>query len=130
MADDIRTDILTREQWIQRCAFNAEDAFYTPPEQFLFRHYDESSSSDSLLICQRHGPGLERYDVINAIGEYFGVYDTRTVTYYIKSGTWVMKEDPTFFLCREITALEHQLQQKKQQLEALQHHDRPTQRPT
>lgn len=119
MADDIRTDLLTHEQWIQRCAFRSEDAFYTPPEQFLFHHYDESE----VLICCRQGIGVEKYDITNQAGEYYGMFTTRTVTYYIKSGTWVMVEDPTYFLKREIAELEHKLQQKKQQLEALQQHD-------
>lgn len=104
---------MTREEWHKRCEYglNAEDAFYTPPEKFLFHHYDEPS--DTLLICWRPMVGIEKYQVEGTKGGFYGVYDTRDVTYYLKSGTWVMVDSGTFFEDAEIAELERQLAEKK-----------------
>lgn len=113
---DIRTDLLTREQWEERCATSIE-AFYTPPEQFLFHHYDDPSKAT--LICTRPMVGIERYRVDDAKGGFYGLYDTRDVTFYLKSGTWVQVEEGTFFIDLEIASLERQLEQKRTERHAI-----------
>jgi len=113
---DIRTDVLTDKQFEYNCAHYADWAFYTPPEQFLFHHYDEPT--DRLLICHRPMVGMEKYVVSGVDGGHYGVYDTRDVTKWLKNGTWIEVQDPTFFLKREVAGLEQQLDQKKAALDA------------
>jgi hypothetical protein len=64
-------------------------------EHFLFYHYDKE-----VLIY----------------GGFYGTYDTRVVTWYIKSGTWGIVEDKNFFVEAEIANLERQLEEKRKEL--------------
>jgi hypothetical protein len=104
---------LTRQEWEKNCEHYAEDAFYTPPERFLFRHYDEV---DQKLVCWRPMVGMEKYTVNDINGGFYGVYDTRDVAYYIKSGTWVVIDEPGFFERADVERLERELAEKKELL--------------
>lgn len=103
---DIRTDVLTEEQFLHNCAHYPDFAFFTPPEQFLFHHYDEPA--DKPLICHRPMVGIEKYVVEGPAG-FMGVYDTRTVTLYLKTETWIMLPSETYFKDLKIKDLERQL---------------------
>ena len=98
------------------CAHYSEFAFYTPPERFLFHHYDEPA--DELLICHRPMIGMEKYVVEGTKGGFYGVYDTRDVTKYLKTGTWVEVESGDYFTKLDIAELEAQLAKKKALLKA------------
>jgi hypothetical protein len=100
---------LSREEWDERCARYAEDAFYTPPEEFLFHHYDDNL----VLVARCPMIGIERYVVNGKQGGFYGIYDTRDITYYIKSGTWVVVDDPDYFKQQEIAELEARLAELK-----------------
>ena len=102
---------LTREEWEERCEHYADDAFYTPPEKFLFRHYDEPEAQR--LICWRPMVGIEKYSVEGLNGGFYGLYDTRDVSYYIKSGTWIVIDDEGYFKRCEIARLERELAELK-----------------
>ncbi|WP_424624480.1 hypothetical protein [Achromobacter marplatensis] len=115
---DIRTDLLTDEEFDRNCMLYADWAFYTPPEQFLFHHYEEPA--DELLICHRPMIGIEKYVVSGVNGGHYGVYDTRDVTKYLKTGTWVQVDNPAFFLSREVSDLERQLTEKKAEFHSTQ----------
>jgi hypothetical protein len=114
---DIRQDLLTREQFDR----NYSDwAFYALPDQFLFHHYDE----EKVLICSRLEiasrvcivAGIEKYVVEGKTGDFYGIYDTRDITWYIKSGTWVIVEEPNFLVNLEIAQLERKLVEKRKEL--------------
>lgn len=105
-APDIKPG-MTREEWEKNCEYYAEDAFYTPPDKFLFRHYDEPESQR--LVCWRPMVGIEKYQVSGVHGGFYGLYETRDVSYYIKSGTWIVIDDPEFFRQAEIAELEAKL---------------------
>lgn len=108
---DIRTDIMTREEWERRCMISPGYAFATPPEKFLFHHYDEPP--DKLLVCNRPMIGIEKYIVSGMNGGHYGTYDTRDIMYYLKSGTWVEVESEEFFKQCEIQELERRLAELK-----------------
>jgi hypothetical protein len=108
---------LTREEWEKQCEHYSMDAFYTPPTQFLFHHYDEDTSK--VLVCHRPMIGIEKYVVEGKNGGYYGVYNTRDVSYYIKSGTWIIVEDPEYFIQHEIEQLERKLADLRTELTSL-----------
>jgi hypothetical protein len=115
---DIRTDLLSDEQFDYNCMHHTEWAFYVPPEKFMFHHYDETA--DKPLIAERPMVGIERYVVNDFQGNFYGLYDTRAITRYIKTGTWVLLDSEELFLKRDVAQLEKQLTEKKTALQELQ----------
>lgn len=97
---DVRQDLLSDAEFERNCAHYADWAFYTPPEQFLFHHYDESP--DDMRVCHRPMIGMEKYVVNGVNGGNYGIYDTRDVTRYLKNGTWVEIDSERFFAEREV----------------------------
>lgn len=108
---DIREDLMTKEEWEKRCEHYVDYAFATPPEKFLFHHYDEPDTK--LLVCHRPMVGIEKYMVEGVNGGHYGVYDTRDIMYYLKSGTWIEVESEEFFRQAEIQELERRLEKLK-----------------
>jgi hypothetical protein len=108
---DIREDLMTREEWEKNCELYADYAFATPPDKFLFYHYDEDPKN--VLVCHRPMVGIEKYVVEGIKGGFYGTYDTRDIMYYLKSGTWIEVESAEFFRQAEIASLERRLQQLK-----------------
>jgi hypothetical protein len=107
---DIRTDFMSDEEFDQNCANYAEYAFFTPPEQFLFHHYDEDPNKP--LICHRP-MRMERYVVNGITGGFYGIYDTRDVSKFILNKTWIIVPSDKFFLTSEISELEANLKKRK-----------------
>jgi hypothetical protein len=71
------------------------------------------------LVCIRPA-GIEKYEAHFADGSgYCGVYDTRTVRWYIKSGTWVILESDEYFLNHDIAELQDKLKAKQLELTEL-----------
>lgn len=114
---DVRQDLINDEQFDYNCAHYADWAFYTPPEQFLFHHYDEPA--DKQLICYRPMAGLEKYVVEGVDGGFYGVYDTRTVIKYLKTGTWVELPSELFFAEAELIQARKALAEKLALVERL-----------
>lgn len=112
---DVRADLLSDEQFDYNCRHYAEWAFYMPPDRFLFHHYDEPA--DKLLICARPMVGIEKYIVNDKNGGFYGLYDTRDVTKFLKTGTWIEVEDDAFFIRNDIASLKQRLEEKKAELE-------------
>jgi hypothetical protein len=105
---DIRTDIMSREEWEKNCEHYADYAFDTPPDKFLFHHYDEPATT--LLVAHRPMVGIEKYVVEGICGGFYGTYDTREIMYYLKSKTWIEVESEEFFRQAEIKELERKLE--------------------
>lgn len=111
---DIRQG-LSLEQWERECMHYADAAFFTPPEKFLFHHYDEPS--DKLLMCHRPMAGMEKYVVSGTQGGCYGIYETRDVTYYLKSGTWVEVPSEKYFAQAEVERLRSELADAERKLQ-------------
>lgn len=87
---DIRTDILTEEEFTYNCMHYSEWAFFTPPDKFLFYHYD----TDKLLICFRYN---DKFSVVDMMGNFYGQYKIKTVSMYLKTCTWILVESEKFW---------------------------------
>ena len=114
---DIRQDLLSDEEFENNCFHYADWAFYTPPEEFLFHHYDESP--DNVLICHRPMIGIEKYVVNGLNGGFYGTYDTRDVTKYLKNGTWIEVPSKKYFAELKVKNLEYDLEKAKKELEKI-----------
>lgn len=115
---DIRTDVMTDEQYQHNCFHGLEGcALYMPPDKFAFHHYDESP--DNVLIAERPMVGMEVYVVHGMNGGFYGRYQTSSVAKYIKTKTWIMIDKTEHFLRVEIQQLERQLEAKKSELAAV-----------
>lgn len=117
--DDIKPG-LSVEEWERRCMHYAEDAFYTPPDAFLFRHYDEKT----VLKCERGVLGGNYFgDMYFVHGHdapgYYGAYTTRDVAYYLKSGTWVEVPSASYFADRKVQELRKALEQAEAELSSI-----------
>lgn len=111
---DIRTDLMTEEEFERNCLHYSDFAFFTPPERFLFHHYDEDP--EELLIAHRPMPMIEKYVVNDMAGGFYGTYDTRDVSKHLKMGTWVQVPDEGFFIKADISRLERELEEKRASL--------------
>lgn len=111
---------MTRQEFEQNCAHYADFAFYTPPDQFLFRHYDENK----VLMCSRGVIGNNfAGDLYFVSGhqttyrEYYGAYQTRDVTYYLKSGTWIEVPSAEFFAEAKVAEIRRSLAEAEAELD-------------
>ena len=114
MTTDIRTDIMTDEQYQENCFQFASFAFAVPPDEFRFHHYDEPANK--LLICRRPMIGLERYQVDDEHGGFYGLYNTKDVMKYITTKTWIVVESKEFFANAEIERLQKRINEIKKEL--------------
>jgi len=114
---DVRTDLVSDEEYERNCELYADWGLFTAPEKFLFHHYDERP--DKVLVCRRPMLGLEKYVVEGINGGFYGIYDTRDVNKYLKTGTWIEIESTGFFERVEIEEMEHSLAQKKAEYDEL-----------
>lgn len=87
---DIRTDILSDEEYAYNCMHYTDWAFFSPPEKFLFHHYDE----DKILIC--FTIPNDKFCVVDIMGNFYGEYRTKTVSKYLKTWTWILVESEKF----------------------------------
>lgn len=113
---DIRTDIISDAEYEYNCA-HYEWAFYTPPERFMFHHYDEPP--ENIMVCHRPMIGMERYCVEKLEGGFCGIYDTREVSKYIKTKTWIVIDDNGYFIKSDIAELKNKLSEKELELKSL-----------
>lgn len=109
MQSDIRTDILDEAEYEKKCFMFPEYALWMPEEQFLFHHYDEPP--EPLLICYRPMAGIEKYQVSDGHGGFYGTYDTRDVRKYILTKTWIVVENKDFFVRKEIEFLKRRIRE-------------------
>ena len=113
---DIRTDVISDIEYNKNCEKYADWAFFTPPEEFLFYHYDELPQlPENILYCSRPMIGMEKYTVSGVNGNY-GVYDTRDVVKFIQTKTWIIIDSKDIFIKRDIRELENKLKEKKDEL--------------
>lgn len=118
--DGIRTDVMTREQFDQNCMNYSDFALYTPPDRFMFYHYEDPST---VFACERGVIGQnyagDKYFLTDVQkGGYYGVYETLDITYYIKSETWIVVDDNDYFDLRDIRNLEKKIETLKAGLKA------------
>lgn len=111
---EIRTDVLTREEFDRNCMHYADWALYTPPEQFLFHYY--SDSPESPLWCHRPMVGMEKYVVNDMAGRFYGVYDTRDITFYLKTKTWIELPSEIFFAENDFAKAKRALKEQEDKL--------------
>ncbi|USV40973.1 hypothetical protein [Xanthomonas phage BUDD] len=113
----IRTDLLTRAEFDRNCRHYAEWAYYTPPDRFIFHYWEDSV--EEARICERPMLGMERYVVSGTKGGHYGIYDTRDVTFYLKTRTWIEIPSEKFFAEADVAEAQRKLDEAKQRLEAL-----------
>ncbi len=89
---DIRTDIITEEEYAYNCMHYSEWAFFNPPDKFLFYQYDVT---DKILICCYKYNDM--FFVVDINGNFYGDYKSKNVSKYIKTKTWIIVESENFW---------------------------------
>jgi hypothetical protein len=96
--------------------YYADWAFFTPRDSFMFYYYEDGPNS-TIFVCNRPMLGMEKYFVQSAkTGQHAGIYDTKDITKYLLTKTWIMVDDARFFIKQESAMLDQQLTDKQAEL--------------